>query len=657
MKQRKLQTRLSIYFSLIAIIPALIVMSMSIKFTMNSTEELVGVYTEKLIEQLSYNVNNFILAGRSAIGDLTSSTYIQQVAKKYDSLDANAQSVLRGKVQETVVPVIKGQDSISGVYICGNDYIYYRNVKTEDTFDIQSFKLSKAYERLINAETTEFIWFTMADGKIYMARKILNKGDSAIILAMNTTYLNELLDLSNVAGKMSLAILDENNKIIAGSIDVNKVQQMMQVMGEEAVNEIVRTSNIANNITSLIKCTNGWQVISIAPVKVLMSDFNKSCIYIVLILCICSIGAILLSNLMGRKLTHPLTIMAQYMKSVENGKFTFKEDAIKTIHSKDLEVNLLVNGLIHMLRAIRQMLEASQNVTQKVKENTKALKAQGEVTAVSAKSVSQTVTQVASGAKAQSEQTEQTAELMEALANHVSEVSTVVSNIQSVSQEIMAVSEKNKQSLKTLDEKALKNIEMSHKVGSSVKALSEETTNIYGILKMVTAINTQTEILSFNASIEAARAGSFGQGFAVIATEVRNLSLQTREAICAIQGLLAVIEEKSQSAFNELTEATMLFESQRPLVQEANKKFEGIVDQMEYINEEINHTNRLIQVIDEHKKSVLEKIVKINGIAQEFACVTEEVNEKTIMQAECATIINDLALQMSETVKELEKCY
>lgn len=117
MKQRKLQTRLSIYFSLIAIIPALIVMSISIKFTMNSTEKTVGSYTQKLMEQLSYNMNNIFLAERSVIGDLKNSSYIQQIAKKYEDLDANTQSVLRSKVHDIVSPAIKGQDSIDGIYI------------------------------------------------------------------------------------------------------------------------------------------------------------------------------------------------------------------------------------------------------------------------------------------------------------------------------------------------------------------------------------------------------------------------------------------------------------------------------------------------------------------------------------------------------------
>lgn len=657
MKQRKLQTRLSIYFSLIAIIPALIVMSISIKFTMNSTEKTVGSYTQKLMEQLSYNMNNIFLAERSVIGDLKNSSYIQQIAKKYEDLDANTQSVLRSKVHDIVSPAIKGQDSIDGIYIYGNDHIYYQNVKTEMTFSMQNFKLSEAYQRLIGANTIDFIWFTLEDGKVYVARKILNEGDAAIILAINNDYLRNLLDLSNVDGKMNLAILDENSKVLIGELDNEKLNNVMRALKDEEAGESVYTNTISNHIVSTVKCSNGWQVISIAPVATLMSDFNRSCIYGILILAVCSTVAILLSIALGHKITRPLKKMAVYMKQVEEGKFTFKESIVENIQSRDLEIELLISGFGHMLKAITQMLEASKRVTERIKDNTNSLKKQGQVTASSAEAVNASVKQVADGARIQSIQMQETEELMAELASQVGEVHKVTNDIQSISRNIMAVSEKNSENLGALDKKALCNIEVSHRVRESVKALSEETENMYDILKMVTDINAQTRLLSFNASIEAARAGEFGKGFSVIATQVRQLALQTEEAICSIKDLLVEIEAKSKSASDELKEATILFETQRPLVKEANEKFQDIVSQMTAINDEINHANQLISLIDIHKEGVLEKIIKINGISQEFAAVTQEVTEKTVVQAKCATMINQLAGQMSTTVNELEQCY
>lgn len=655
-RKRRLQTKLIINFSLIAIVPALIVMCMSIGFTTHSTEELVGVYTNKLVEQLSYNVNSFIATGRRVMGDLASTTYIQKITTKFDSLNAGEQSTLREKVNELVVPAINAQDAINGIYVYGQDHIYYRSIKTTDSFDLQAFKMSKAYERLANLETTQFVWFTMADGNIYVARKTTNISDGALIFVMNRDYLNELLELSNVDGQMSLAIVDEESNLIAGTADEQRVQKLMQNAASHDEHAVI-TENIDNSIISFIDCSNGWQVVSITPVNTLMQDFKKSCINIVIVLCICSILAILLSSVIGHKLTRPLIKMAQYMKKVEKGEFDCKEDIEKNIKSQDLEISLLINGFVHMLTALNQMLKASHTVTQKVKENTKALQIQGEVTATSAEAVRCTVKQVTEGAKSQSEQTEETAGVMEELSDRVNEVGEVVGEIRNVSQDIMNISATTKQKINALDEKALKNIEMSHKVSQSVEALSKETANIYGILKMVKGINDQTELLALNASIEAARAGSFGKGFAVIATEVRNLSQQTSEAISAIQGLLAVIEEKSKMAFNELGEATVVFQSQRPIVADANENFQMIVSKMAYIDEEINHTNNLIRQVGECKESVLEKIVKINGIAQEFACVTEEVNEKTAAQAECAAMINKLGVQLGEIVEELEKCY
>jgi methyl-accepting chemotaxis protein len=60
--------------------------------------------------------------------------------------------------------------------------------------------------------------------------------------------------------------------------------------------------------------------------------------------------------------------------------------------------------------------------------------------------------------------------------------------------------------------------------------LNQSTADIGGILKLITRIASQTNLLALNATIEAARAGAAGQGFAVVAHEVKELAHQTSRA-------------------------------------------------------------------------------------------------------------------------------
>jgi methyl-accepting chemotaxis protein len=86
-----------------------------------------------------------------------------------------------------------------------------------------------------------------------------------------------------------------------------------------------------------------------------------------------------------------------------------------------------------------------------------------------------------------------------------------------------------------------------------VSKLGESSGQIGEVVKVITTIADQTNLLVLNATIEAARAGEAGKGFAVVASEVKELSKETAKATKNISTRIQVIQDDSKNAVEAIT--------------------------------------------------------------------------------------------------------
>jgi methyl-accepting chemotaxis protein len=145
--------------------------------------------------------------------------------------------------------------------------------------------------------------------------------------------------------------------------------------------------------------------------------------------------------------------------------------------------------------------------------------------------------------------------LAEAVATRAEQASVNVQTVASATQELAA-------SIREISSQVQRSVTMSNRATDEtqqtsklIHGLSDAAEKIGTIVQLIQAIASQTNLLALNATIEAARAGDAGRGFAIVASEVKNLATQTAQATEQIASQIATI----QSATGESVAAIAKF--------------------------------------------------------------------------------------------------
>ena len=148
------------------------------------------------------------------------------------------------------------------------------------------------------------------------------------------------------------------------------------------------------------------------------------------------------------------------------------------------------------------------------------------------------------------------------------------------------------------------------RTNATVSTLSEAATQIGDVVKLIQDIAEQTNLLALNATIEAARAGEAGKGFAVVASEVKNLANQTGRATEEISNKISTVQNVSIEAANAIRTIGTTIES----INNISGIISDAVKQQTSATKEISSN---VQQVYAGTSEVSSSIVKVTGAASE----------------------------------------
>ena len=309
---------------------------------------------------------------------------------------------------------------------------------------------------------------------------------------------------------------------------------------------------------------------------------------------------------------------------VAGGDFSEKIKVTRSDEFGVLETNFNgmmddVSGLIHAVEdKSNHILEVAGGISE-VAGNTKTTIEQ----------VTQAIDSVAQGAVKQAESTQEANTEVEHLKNSLDETKEYVSGMNGMTEKANEVSTEGIESVKDLIEKSGKTAEKSKVSLEVMNEMVESIDKIFYISDTIADITSQTNLLSLNASIEAAGAGEMGKGFAVVADEIRKLADESKESTDEIKKIITEITEKSKLVESTMQENEVLQTEQQEAINRTEEIFGEIMKQIEMLGSGMERINALNDTMSANKDLVVDKMGTIASVSEQSAAATEEVNAST----------------------------
>ncbi|HKH02155.1 MAG TPA: methyl-accepting chemotaxis protein, partial [Bradyrhizobium sp.] len=181
-------------------------------------------------------------------------------------------------------------------------------------------------------------------------------------------------------------------------------------------------------------------------------------------------------------------------------------------------------------------------------------------------------------------------------------------------------------------------VTQAQKTDQSIAKLSRAADRIYDVVKLITEVAEQTNLLALNATIEAARAGEAGRGFAVVASEVKALATQTAKATGEISAQIGDMQLATAETVAEIREIT----STITLISEVSSAIAAAVEQQGAATQEIA---RNVQQSAELSTQVASEVTEVSRGSSETSSVSSQV----------LTAAQSLATQSDRLKNEVEK--
>jgi len=354
-----------------------------------------------------------------------------------------------------------------------------------------------------------------------------------------------------------------------------------------------------------------------------------------------------------RKINVMLDVVNKAAKGDLTGKVTFSgEDAIDGLGAG---LQMMVDNLSQLMEERRQAMEELQNnvdtmqdVVQKASQgdltgkidvggndavgqlakgiqgmiaNLNRLVGQVQQSGIQVTSSS---TEIAASAKQQEATVAEQAATVNQIVATATEISATSKELVMTMDEVAQVSEKTAEAaansqigLASMEETMGSVVNASSSIAAKLEVLSEKAGNINSVVTTITKVADQTNLLSLNAAIEAEKAGEYGVGFAVVATEIRRLADQTAVATLDIEQMVKEMQSAVSAGVMSVEKFSKEVQKSVEVIQRTGSQLTQITEQVQALTPRFDSVHEGMHMQADGAEQIKQSMIQLSESAQQ----------------------------------------
>lgn len=333
--------------------------------------------------------------------------------------------------------------------------------------------------------------------------------------------------------------------------------------------------------------------------------------------------AIIICFILGRRLMRPLVKVSTIIEEIANGDINADFGMVKETND---EIGLIIEKMKELTQSLGNIVGKIRNSSDTMSANSYELNDTSSQTLAANNEISKAVEDVAEGSTGMAASISKINENLLEMSNETKDINESVNEIRN---QTTAVQD----SSKIMNDKIKSMQDSSHKMDEGISAISKriETVNttvdkVSNIVSVIEEISSETNLLSLNASIEAARAGDAGKGFAVVAQEIRVLSDNTNTELENIKQIISSLVEECRYCVQASGTIVEDNAKQKEEIKAVLDEFGSLDEQIQKTAEKADEIEELVTAMIELNDDITKSSNSLTDVSAANAAATEEMN-------------------------------